>query len=56
MNWQGWVLLGSLAVSAFNAWQNKSIELAIEKLRSALVERIAKAEGQIEGLRAGAKP
>ena len=52
MNWHDWIIVASVAVGAFNSWQNKSIELAIEKLRSALVERIARAEGQLDTLKA----
>jgi hypothetical protein len=56
MTWAAWFSAGMMAASvviaAFNAWQNKCIELAIEKLRSSLVERIAKAEGRLDALAA----
>jgi hypothetical protein len=59
VNWVSWLGLGMVIASggigALNAWQNKCIELAIEKLRSSLIERIALAEGQLTALTARQK-
>lgn len=44
--------MASLALTALNAWLTLRIELAIAKLRGEFVERAAKAEGQIEALKA----
>jgi hypothetical protein len=49
------MVIASGAIGALNAWQNKCIELAIEKLRSSLIERIALAEGQLTALTARQK-
>jgi hypothetical protein len=58
-----WLWLLPVAASAYNAWQNKSIQTAILTLnlalsnqigatREALTDRIAKAEADIKELRA----
>jgi len=47
-----WLWLASLALGAFVAWQNQAIQLGIERLRSELLERIAKAKRDVKALQA----
>ena len=56
MNAATWIGVGmviaSAAITSLNAWQTKCVQLEIEKLRGALIERIARAEGQLAALTA----
>jgi len=47
-----WLWLGSLLIGGFVVWQNSNISLAVERLRSELIERIAKTEGDVKALSA----
>jgi hypothetical protein len=47
-----WLWLVSIAIGAWNAWQSKSIELAVLSLKLDLSDRIGRTEGDVRELRA----